>query len=157
MLPFLRSLLAVLGLAAFAQPLVAQKVTIKNASPALITETAAEYLASNRFVLVRSDSGSAEFGLNLGKIQQRSMSRSIRRPEDNLFWVIMEVHLRYKPKDDAVEVSVYEDALVLEDDSSLVERRRVTSHKELDNLRVFLDDLRKQVEARVQPTDSGKP
>jgi hypothetical protein len=131
-------------------------VTIKGAAPTLITETAMEYLAPDHFVLVRSDSNGAEFGLSLGKVQQANVSRSMRYP-DNRFWTIMEVHLRYKPKADALEVNVYEDALVLEDDSSLVERRRVTSRKELDNLRMFLDDLQKQVEARIASTDAAKP
>jgi len=69
----------------------------------------------------------------------------------------MEVHLRYKPKSQGLEVSVYEDAVVLEDDSSLVERRRVASHSELDNLRVFLNDLRGQLEQRLASPDSSKP
>src|SRR5687768_10587966 len=129
-----RAFLALCALAPLARALVAQQVTIKNASASLITQTAAEYLASNRFVLVRSDSSSAEFGLNLGKIPQHGMTRANRSPEHNLFWVIMEVHLRYKPKRDGLEVSVYEDAMVLDNDSSLVQRRRVTNHKELDNL-----------------------
>jgi len=152
----LRSFLVAGGLVALVQPLVAQKVTINHASPALVTQVALEYLAPDHFVLVRNDSNGAEFGLSLGKIQQANMSRSMRYP-DNRFWTIMEVHLRYKPKSDALEVSVYEDALVLEDDSSFVDRRRVTSRKELDNLRVFVDDLRKQVEARVASTEARKP
>lgn len=151
----LRTQLVVFGLASLAQQLVAQSVTIKGASPATITQTAAEYLAPDGFVIVRADSSSAEFGLNRGKIRQRNMSRSMRYP-DNLFWVITEVHLRYKPTTSGIEVSVYEDALVLEDDSSLVERRRVANRSEMDNLRAFLEDLRKQVEARTQPA-TAKP
>ncbi len=137
-------------------PLIAQSVVIKNATPAIVTETAAEYLRPNGFVLVRSDSGGAELGLNRGKIPQHNVFRT-RRGSTNLFWVVMEVHLRYKPKSQGLEVSVYEDAVVLEDDSSLVERRRVASHSELDNLRVFLNDLRGQLEQRLASPDSSKP
>jgi hypothetical protein len=129
-------------------PLIAQSVVIKNATPAMVTKTAAEYLQPNGFVLVRSDSGGEELGLDRGKIPQENLFRTRRGIPTNLFWVVMEVHLRYKPKGQGLEVSVYEDAVVLEDDSSFVERRRVTTHVELDNLHVLLNDLRGQLDQR---------
>lgn len=139
-----------------AVPLDAQRVVMKRATPALVTQVAAEYLQPDGFVLVRHDSGRAEFGLNRGKIPQHNVFRGGRRGDSNLFWVVMEIHLQFKPKGDGVEVSVYEDVVVLEDDSGLVSRRRVTSHGELDNLRAFLMDLQRRVEERVTAPDSVK-
>ncbi len=138
------------------QPLFGQQVLIRNASPALITQTAAQYLQPDGFVLVRSDSLGAEFGLDRGKIPQHGMFHS-GRVRNNLFRVIMEVHLSFKPQKDGSVVSVYEDAVVLDDDSAFVQRRRVTTRSELDNLRAFLTDLQNQVQARVGQSDSTKP
>jgi len=137
------------------QPLFGQQVLIRNASPALITQTAAQYLQPDGFVLVRSDSLGAEFGLDRGKIPQHGMYSG--RVRNNLFRVIMEVHLSFKPQKDGSVVSVYEDAVVLDDDSAFVQRRRVTTHSELDNLRVFLNDLQNQVQARIGRSDPTKP
>ena len=135
--------------------LAGQRVQIKNATPALVTQAAVDYLRPDGFVLVKGDSSEAVLVLNRGKIPQQGLYGG--RRGDNLFWVMMEVHVQFKPKAGALEVSAFEDVVVLHDDSSLVQRRRVNSRGELDNLRQFVIELGRDVERRLAAASSAKP
>lgn len=147
----LRLLVCCSLLCLLASTAAAQRATIKQATPGLVTEAAAEYLRPDGFVLTRNDSSQAVFGLNRGRMAQHGLYHGMRG--NNIFWVVMEVHLQFKQKPEGLEVTAYEDAVVLEDDSALVQRRRVNSHGELDNLRQFLRDLQRRVEARISGTN----
>ena len=135
-------LLSVLG-----QPLLGQRVVIKNATPTIVSQSAEAYLRPDGFKVIRSDSAEVVLALDRGKIPQQGMYQG-GRGGTNLFWVVMEVHVQFKRKADGLEVSAYEDVVVLHDDSSLVSRRRVNSHAELDNLRQFVTDLQRDIEGR---------
>ena len=135
------------GLSCLAIPVYSQGVLIKGATPAAVTDALADYLKPDGWVVTGRDSTQAVFGLDRGMVPQHGMYHG--RTKNNLFRVVMELHSRYKPKPQGLEVNLYEDAVVLESDSALVERRRVTTRSELDNLLQVLQDLRLKLESRT--------
>jgi hypothetical protein len=128
-------------------PVCAQRVFVRGATHTAVTEAVGAYLQPQCFILIRSDSTRAVFALDRGMMAQQNMFHG--RHGNNLFRVVMELHLQFRPKAEGVEVGYYEDVVVLDNDSSLVERRRVTTHSELDNLRRLMDAIRVELEPRA--------
>jgi hypothetical protein len=138
-----------------AAPARSQTVVAKGATPTTAIDALKAYLEPQGFHLVRSDAKEAVLGLDLGIVPQHGLYHG--RHGDNLFRVVMELHVRFKPKADGLELNAYEDATILDRDSSLVERRRVRTHQELDNIRQLMEEIRRQLEGRASPESMRAP
>jgi len=136
-------------------PARAQTLVAKGATPTAAIDALKAYLEPQGFRLVRSDAKEAVLGLDLGTVPQHGLYHG--RRGDNRFRVIMELHVRFKQKADGLELNAYEDATILDRDSSLVERRRVRTHQELDNIRQLMEEIRRQLEGGRSPDSARGP
>jgi len=131
-------------LACFPAGLVAQKVTIKGATPGDVVRAINNELGPQGFRLDDSSQTAARFSIDKGLVNQRT-SQGVQGVPTRL-----ELHLRFKPKDDGLEVSAFEElvrGLVQGQSGSAESRESVRSQKEREGMQQLLDFVKSDLEA----------
>ncbi len=100
----MRAPLAALGLLCLAtNQAVAQRVLIRNTTPAVVAESLTTYLLPEGFQLVTRDEKGVSLNLDRGMIPQSGTFN--RTTHTNLFHVVMELHFRFKQKSTACRLA----------------------------------------------------
>ena len=136
---------SVLLLACVPAGLVAQKVTIKGATPADVVRAINNELGPQGFRLDDSSQTAARFSIDKGLVNQRT-SQGVQGVPTRL-----ELHLRFKPKDDGLEVSAFEELVrgqVQGQSGSAESRESVRSQKEREGMQQLLDFVKSDLEAQ---------
>lgn|SRR5574341_1965498 len=136
---------AIALLIALPSRLTAQRVLIKGATPQDVIREVNERLSGQGFKLEDSSEKRARFGLDRGLVSQT------RAPGPMSVPVVLELHLRFKQKDEGLEVHAYEEAVGARDNRMLEFRKPVRSRAELDGMQSLLDDVKKALESRAEP------
>jgi hypothetical protein len=127
--------------------LAAQKVTIKGTTPGDVVRAINNELGPQGFKLLDSSQTTARFSLDKGLINQRTAQGVQGVP------TTLELHLRFKPKNDALEVSAYEELVHGRVQgggtgaNSAESREQVQSQKEKDGIQQLLDFIKSDLEA----------
>ena len=138
---------SILLLASLPANLTAQKVTIKGATPGDVVRAINNELGPQGFKLHDSSQTAARFSLDKGLINQRTAQGVQGVP------TTLELHLRFKPKDDALEVSAYEELVHGRvqgggtDANNAESREQVRSQKEREGMQQLLDFVKSDLEA----------
>jgi hypothetical protein len=138
---------SILLLASLPACLTAQKVTIKGATPGAVVRAINNELGPQGFKLQDSSQTAARFSLDKGLINQRTAQGVQGVP------TTLELHLRFKPKDDALEVSAYEELVHGRvqgggtDANNAESREQVRSQKEREGMQQLLDFVKSDLEA----------
>lgn len=141
-------LAALLLLAGVPASLAAQKVTIKGATPSAVVAAINNELGPQGFKLMDSSQSAARFVLDKGLINQRTAQGVQGVP------TTLELHLRFKQKNDALEVSAYEELVhgrVQGGGSganSAESREQVRSQKEAEGIQQLLDYVKSDLEKK---------
>lgn len=122
----------------------AQRVVIKGATPQDVIQEVNKRLSQQGFKLEDSSEKQARFGLDRGLVSQTSARGPMSVP------VVVELHLRFKQKDDGLEVNAYEEVVGARDNRQLEFRKPVRSRAELDTMQTLLDEVKKALESRLQ-------
>lgn len=124
--------------------LLAQKVTIKGATPGDVVRAINNELGPQGFKLQDSSQTAAYFSLDKGLVNTRTAMGVQGVP------TTLELHLRFKPKGDALEVSAFEELVrhQLPGQSVNAESREsVNSQKEREGMQTLLDFVKSDFEA----------
>jgi len=124
--------------------LVAQKVTIKGATPADVIRAISNELGPQGFKLMDSSQTRALFSLDRGLVNQRTAQGTQGVPTR------LELHLRFKQKDGALEVSAFEELVRgrLQGQSANAESRQsVNTREEREGMQTLLDFVKSDLEA----------
>lgn len=141
-------LASVLLLACLPAGLAAQKVTIKGATPGDVVRAVNNELGPQGFKLQDSTQSTAVFSLDKGLVNQRTAQGVQGVP------TTLELHLRFKPKNDVLEVSAYEELVRGRvqgggtDANNTESREPVRSQKETEGIQQLLDFIKSDLEAR---------
>jgi len=141
---------AILVLCFIAVPaaLAAQKVTIKGATPGDVVRAINNELGPQGFKLEDSSQTEARFTQDRGLVNQRTAMGVQGVP------TVIELHLRFKPKNDALEVSAFEELVsgrVAGSQGTTESRQAVHSQKEKEGIQTLLDFVKSDLEARNKP------
>ena len=134
-------------LACLPASLIAQKVTIKGATPADVVRAINNELGPQGFKLMDSSQTAARFSLDKGLVNQRTAQGVQGVP------TTLELHLRFKPKNDALEVSAYEELVHGRVQgggtgaNSAESREQVRSQKEAEGIQQLLDFVKSDLES----------
>ena len=134
----------VLLLACLPAGLVAQKVTIKGATPGEVVRAIHNELGPQGFKLDDSSQTAARFSLDKGLINQRT-AQGVQGVPTRL-----ELHLRFKQKDDALEVSAFEELVGSRMPGQALNaetRESVHSQQERQGMQTLLDFVKSDLEA----------
>lgn len=137
-------LASLLLLACVPASLGAQKVTIKGATPGDVVRAIYNELGPQGFRLLDSSQTAARFSLDKGLINQRTAQGVQGVP------TTLELHLRFKPKGDALEVSAFEELVrgrVPGQANSAESRESVHSQHEREGMQQLLDFVKSDLEA----------
>lgn len=135
---------ALLLLAGLPAGLAAQKVTITGATPADVVRAINNELGPQGFKLMDSSQTAARFSLDKGLISQRT-AQGVQGVPTRL-----ELHLRFKQKNDALEVSAFEELVrgqMLGQSGTAESRESVHSQKEREGMQQLLDFVKSDLEA----------
>ena len=141
-------LAAVLLLACVPAGLAAQKVTIKGATPAAVVAAINNELGPQGFKLMDSSQTAARFVVDKGLVNQRTAQGVQGVPTS------LELHLRFKQKNDALEVSAYEELVHgrVQGGGSGADnaesREQVRSQKEAEGIQQLLDYVKSDLEKK---------
>lgn len=127
---------------------LAQKVTIKGASPGDVVRAINNELGPQGFKLADSSQTEARFTQDRGLVNQRTAMGVQGVP------TVLELHLRFKPKNDGLEVTAYEELVAGQapgSQTSTESRQAVRSQKEKDGMQTLLDFVKSDLEARNKP------
>jgi hypothetical protein len=128
--------------------LAGQKVVIKGATPGDVVRAINNELAPQGFKLDDSSQTAARFSLDRGLVNQRTAQGVQGVP------MVLELHLRFKPKSDGLEVSAYEELVAGQAvgvQSSTESRQAVRSQKEKEGMQTLLDFVKSDLEAKTKP------
>lgn len=128
---------------AFPPSLVAQRVTIKGASPTDVVVAIQKRLDSQGFKLADSSKKQAMFTLDRGMVSQTAangMPMSVH--------VTLELRLRYKQKTDSLQVDASEEVVGETGSRTMDFRKPVQTPAERDTMQHLLDDVKAELEAR---------
>lgn len=127
--------------------LAAQKVTIKGATPGEVVRAINNELGPQGFKLQDSSQSAAMFSLDKGLINQITAQGVQGVPTK------LELHLRFKPKNDALEVSAHEELVRGRVQgggtgaNNAESREQVQSQKEEEGIQQLLDYIKSDLEA----------
>jgi hypothetical protein len=127
---------------------LAQKVTIKGATPGDVVRAINNELGPQGFKLEDSSQTAARFSQDHGLVNQRTAMGVQGVP------TVLELHLRFKPKNDGLEVTAYEELVtgrVAGSQGSTESRQAVRSQKEKEGIQTLLDFVKSDLEARTKP------
>ncbi len=123
----------------------AQSVLIHHSTSAAVVERLKTDVLPQGFTLRNAGDKSALFALDRGNVIQR---------DGRVVHVVLELTVRFKHKDEGLEVTASEEAVGTAT-AGMDFRRPVESPAERNNLQRLLDRVRTDLEARPLPLDSG--
>lgn len=135
---------SLLLLACLPAGLVAQKVTIKGATPGDVVRAVNNELGPQGFKLEDSSQTAARFSLDKGLVNQRTAQGVQGVP------TTLELNLRFKQKGDQLEVSAFEELVrgrMPGQSASAESRESVHSQQEREGMQTLLDFVKSDFEA----------
>jgi hypothetical protein len=135
---------SLLLLACLPAGLVAQKVTIKGATPGDVVRAINNELGPQGFKLMDSSQTAARFALDKGLVNTRTAQGVQGVP------TTLELNLRFKQKGDELEVSAFEELVrgrMLGQPASAESRESVHSQQERQGMQTLLDFVKSDLEA----------
>jgi hypothetical protein len=142
---FNRSITASLFVLCFASSLHAQRVMIKGASPSDVVVAVQKRLAPQNFQLTDSSKKEALFTLDRGMKSQNTPTGSMQ------VHVFLEFHLRFKPKNDSLQVDAHEEVFGQSGVHGVEFRKPVETPAEVESIQHLLNDVKTELEARPTP------
>jgi hypothetical protein len=141
-----RPTVAVLALCSIVPAALAgQKVMIKGATSSDVVRAINTELSTQGFKLEDSTKNEARFGLDRGLLNQNTANGVQSVP------VVLELHLRFKQKEEGLEVTAYEEVVGSRGRGSMEFRKPVRSHEEVAGMQQLLDLIKSDLEARGTP------
>lgn len=125
--------------------LAGQKVMIKGATPGDVVRAINNALSGQGFKLEDSTKNEARFGLDRGLVNQNTANGVESVP------VVLELHLRFKHKEEGLEVMAYEEVVGSRGRGSMEFRKSVRSREEVAGMQQLLDLIKSDLEAPRTP------
>ena len=125
--------------------LAAQKVLIHGATRADVVREVNNQLSDQGFKLEDTTKSEARWGLDRGLVSQTSGGVAQSVP------IVLELHMRFKDKQDGLEVTADEEVVGYRGRGSMEFRKPVRSTQERDSMQQLLDIVKTSLDARRSP------
>lgn len=129
--------------------LTGQRVIINGATPQEVIQNIHKRINAQGFRLDDSSEKEAVFVVDRGFAQTTYRLRPYRVP------LVLEFQLRFKPTDEGLEVNAYEELVKARGNGTLEWRDPVRSRAERDTMQRLLDEVKKELEARVPAPETS--